>query len=95
MPKKKTYGRAIDGTELTEEVIAKMVAEAEAGFDVSKLRVIRRGPGRPPMGSAAAEPFPVRLDPELRRALDERAAADHTTASELIREALRQFLEAS
>jgi predicted transcriptional regulator len=37
----------------------------------------------------------VRLDPELRRALDDRAAADHTTASEVIRKALRRFLKVS
>jgi len=93
MPKKKSWGRTTSGIELTEDVIEKMVEEAEAGFDVSKLRV-RRGPGRPPIGSAAADPFPVRLDPELRRALDERAAADDATASEVIREALRRYLKA-
>jgi predicted transcriptional regulator len=46
------------------------------------------------MGAGPAEPFPVRLDPELRKALDERAAAEHTTASEVVREALRRYLEA-
>jgi predicted transcriptional regulator len=44
------------------------------------------------MGSAAADVVPVRLDPELRAALAERAEADHATASEVIRQALRAWL---
>ncbi|MBW3626171.1 MAG: ribbon-helix-helix domain-containing protein [Actinobacteria bacterium] len=46
-------------------------------------------------GSGPAESLPVRLDPELRRALDERAAADNTTASDVLREALRRYLKVS
>jgi CRISPR-associated endonuclease/helicase Cas3 len=89
--KGKSHGRSKSGVELTEDVLARMAAEAEAGLDVTKLR--RRG--RPSMGSAPAEPFPVRLDPELRQAVDERAAADNTTPSDVIREALRRYLQAS
>jgi hypothetical protein len=51
--------------------------------------------GRPSMGSAPTEAFPVRLDPELRQALDARAAASDTTPSEVVREALRRYLEVS
>jgi predicted transcriptional regulator len=36
---------------------------------------------------------PVRLDPELRAAVEARATADHTTTSDVIREALRRFLD--
>lgn len=61
---KKNYGRSKAGVELTPEVLDRMVEEAEAGFDVSKLR---RRPGRPAMGSGPADSFPVRLDPELRK----------------------------
>jgi predicted transcriptional regulator len=46
------------------------------------------------MGTEPADSLPVRLDPELRRAVDERAAAEHTTASEVVREALRRYLRA-
>jgi Arc/MetJ-type ribon-helix-helix transcriptional regulator len=35
----------------------------------------------------------VRLDPELRQAVGKRAASDHTTASEVVREALRRYLK--
>jgi len=89
--KGKSQGRSKSGVELTEDVLARMAAEAEVGLDVTKLR--RRG--RPRMGSAPAEAFPVRLDPELRQAVDERAAADNTTPSDVIREALRRYLQAS
>ena len=92
MPERKSHGRSKAGEELTDEVLDRMADEAEAGLDVATLR---RRPGRPTMGSAPAESFPVRLDPELRRALDERAAAEATSASEVVREALRRYLKVS
>jgi CRISPR-associated endonuclease/helicase Cas3 len=88
--KSKSYGRSRGGVELTEEVLDRMAREAENGLDVSELR---RRPGRPAMGSGPADAFPVRLDPELRRAVDERAAAENTTSSEVVREALRRYLK--
>ena len=87
-----SHGRSVAGVELTDEVLEKMADEAEAGLDIPKLR---RRPGRPAMGSGPAESLPVRLDPELRLALDERAAADNTTASDIVREALRRYLKVS
>ena len=92
MTEKKTYGRSKSGVELTAEVLDRMAEEAEAGLDVTKLR---RRPGRPSMGSGPAGTLPVRLDPELRRAVDERAEAEHTTASDVVREALRRYLKVS
>lgn len=49
---------------------------------------------RPAMGSGPADTLPVRLDPELRQAVDDRAAAENTTASDVVREALRRYLKA-
>ena len=92
MTDKKSYGRSKAGVELTDEVLERMALEAEAGLDITKLR---RRPGRPAMGSGPAEALPVRLEPELRKALDERAAAEHTTASDVVREALRHYLAVS
>jgi len=86
-----SHGRSSAGVDLTDEVLERMAEEAEAGLDVTKLR---RRPGRPAMGSGPAETLPVRLEPELRRAVDDRAAADHTTASDVVREALRRYLKA-
>lgn len=88
--KRRTYGRSKAGVELTEEVLDRMAAEAEEGLDVTRLR---RRPGRPAMGEGPAETLPVRLDPALRKAVDERASSENTTASEVVREALRRYLK--
>jgi hypothetical protein len=90
MTEKKSHGRSKAGVELTDEVLERMAQEAETGLDITKLR---RRPGRPAMGSGPADALPVRLDPELRKALDDRAAAESTTASDVIREALRRYLK--
>lgn len=60
-------------------------------FDVEDLKSRRRG--RPAMGSGPAEVVPVRIDPELKAAVEARAEADAATTSEVIREAIRRFLE--
>ncbi|WP_436792825.1 CopG family ribbon-helix-helix protein [Actinospongicola halichondriae] len=91
MPENKSYGRTKSGVEITDELIEQYVAEAEEGLDLDKLR--QRG--RPRMGAAPAKSFPVRLDPDLRTALDERAASVGRPASEIVREALRRYLAAS
>jgi predicted transcriptional regulator len=45
------------------------------------------------MGSAAARVESVRLDPELREVLAQRASRDHETTFAVIREVLRQYLK--
>ena len=65
--------------------------KAEVGHDVEET--LRRRGGRPPIGSAAASVESVRLEPELREALAERAARDHETTSSVIRKALRKYLQ--
>jgi hypothetical protein len=92
MVENRTHGRSKAGVELTDEVLQRMAEEAEAGLDVTKLR---RRPGRPPMGSGPADTLPVRLEPELRQAVDDRAEKDHTTPSDVVREALRRYLKVS
>jgi predicted transcriptional regulator len=47
------------------------------------------------IGDAPSEVVPVRFDPALRQAVDARAEVDHTTASDIIRQALRRFLDVS
>ncbi len=79
------------GRELTDADIEKLADEAEQGYDVDDLK--RRRRGRPMLGSAPAEVVPVRLDPELRQAVEDRARDDDTTVSALIREAIRRFLD--
>lgn len=92
MSDKKIYGTTKDGTPITDELIEEYVAEAERGYDLDKLEIVR---GRPLIGSAPAKSFPVRLDPELRAALDERSDRDGRPASEIVRDALRFYLDAS
>lgn len=92
MTDKKSHGRTKAGVELTKKVLDQMAHEAEDGLDVTTLR---RRPGRPAMGSGPADSLPVRLDPELRKALDDRVAADDTTAADIIRAALRRYLKVS
>lgn len=74
------------GIDITDEVIQTLVEEAEAGYDAETLK--SRG-GRPLIGSAPASVVAVRLDPDLRSALEARAEADDTTASDIIRRAIR------
>ena len=83
-----------DKAPLSEQMIEKLAAEAEAGYDVEQILERRRG-GRPPMGSSAASVESVRLEPEMKRALLLRAAADNVSVSETIRRALDRYLEAS
>ena len=95
MSKDRVYGHSQSGKPITDKEIQALAVEAESGYDVEKL-VARRGKrGRPALGSAPASVESVRLDPELRDQLLERAKADETTTSEVIREALRRFLKAA
>ena len=45
--------------------------------------------------SAPTEAVSIRLSPEVRRALEERADADNTTPSEIVEEILRRYLKIS
>jgi len=89
---KKTYGKTSSGAPITDELVAGLVERAEAGYDVDET--LRRRGGRPPIGSAAASVESVRLDPELREALEQRARRDRETTSSIIRKALRTYLDA-
>jgi Ribbon-helix-helix protein, copG family len=93
--KNRVYDHSRSGKLITDKEIQALAAEVESGYDVDAL-VARRGKrGRPALGSAPASVESVRLDPELRDRLLERAKADDTTTSEVIREALRRFLKAA
>lgn len=82
------------GTVLTDEILDKLAAEAEAGYDLSKARLVRRG--RPSMSGEGLSPkIQVRLDPELHLAVRALAAGRNTTVSELTREALRKLVAAA
>lgn len=87
-----TTTKTATGRILTEADLDAIAEEIETGdYDIDTLRKRRRG--RPAMGSGPAEVVPVRIDPELRAAVTARAETDGTTTSEIIREALRRFLD--
>ncbi len=87
----KGYGRTRSGSPITDEVLEELSEQAEVGFDVDEI--LRRRGGRPPIGSAAASVESVRLDPELSQALRQRAQQEGRTNSEVLRRALRRYLD--
>ena len=89
-PKKKTYGTTRSGRTIDNALVEELAAKAERGYDVDEI--LRRRGGRPAIGSGPATVESVRLDPELRRALAERAEQDHESTSSVIRKALRSYL---
>jgi hypothetical protein len=87
-----TTRKSKTGRTLTDDDLDAIAAEVEtADYDIQELKTRRRG--RPAMGLGPADVVPVRIDPELKAAIEARAKADHTTTSELIREAIRRFLD--
>lgn len=88
---KKTHGRTARGEPITDDLVEKLAEKAEAGYNVDEA--LRRRGGRPPLGSAPATVESVRLEPELRDALVERARRDDETPSSVIRKALRKYLD--
>lgn len=91
MTKPKTYRTKTGRTMSTKDVDAIADEVARKDYDVEALKTRRRG--RPSIGAGPADVVPVRIDPELRAAIAARAEAEHTTASEIIREAVRRFLD--
>ena len=91
MAKRTTHGKTKSGKSITDEMVEKLAKKAEAGSDVDDT--LRRRPGRPAIGSAPASVESVRLEPELRDALAERAERDGETSSSVIRKALRRYLK--
>jgi len=89
--RRRTYGKTASGKEITDELVEELADKAEAGHDVEET--LRRRGGRPPIGSGPASVESVRLEPEVREALAERAERDHETASSVIRKALRSYLK--
>lgn len=90
----KDHGKLKDGTPVDDEMVEKLADEAEAGYDLDEIRRRRSG-GRPAMGSGPASVESVRLDPELKKELLLRASQDGVSVSEVIREALRTYVQAS
>lgn len=85
-----SYG-VIDGVEITEEVIARLVKNAEDGFP----RATFRSPGRPARTDEPSKAVTVRLSESELAAVMARAEREHRTRSEAIREALAEWAHAA
>ena len=85
------HGRTASGLPISDELIAKLAASAEAGYDVDAT--LTRHGGRPRIGTGPATVESVRPDPELRSALVERAQRDNASTSSIVRSALREYLD--
>ena len=83
-------GESVNGVPVTEEQIVAWAAEAEAGYDVAKLK--ERGRGRPGRGAEPSQVVALRLTPDELAAIDARAAREHKTRSEAIRDALTSYV---
>jgi len=79
-------GETINGEPVTEEQITAWVEEAEAGYDVERLK--KRGRGRPGRGAEPSQVVALRLTTEELAVIDARAAREGKSRSEIIREAL-------
>jgi hypothetical protein len=91
MPNDEKSYRTKSGRVLTDADVERLADAADRGHEVEELKTRRRG--RPLIGAAPADVVPVRLDPELKEAVEARATADRTTTSEIIRRALRSYLD--
>lgn len=77
------------GRVLTDAEMQALADEAERGYDVDDLV---KKPGGPRMGSAPAVVVPVRLHAEMHGAVTALAEAEQTSVSELVRDALSDYL---
>ncbi len=84
----RTY-RTKTGRVLNEVDIAALADEAERGYDVEHLP---KRSGRPRLGSAPAVVVPVRFHADLHQAAKALADSERTSLSELVRDALRDYL---
>jgi predicted HicB family RNase H-like nuclease len=91
----KDHGKLKNGTPVDDEMVEQLANEAEAGYDLDEISRRRAAGGRPAMGSGPASVESVRLDPELKKELLLRASRDGVSISEVIRQALRTYVQAS
>jgi hypothetical protein len=84
-------GIGMDGRPVTEADLDAITANAEAGFPGVTARPL----GRPTIGDGPARMVGVRLDPDLDMAMRQRLRTTGGSASELMRDALREYLRAA
>lgn len=85
-----SYG-TIDGVEITEEVVARLVKNAEGGFPGATFR----SPGRPSRAEGPTRAVTVRLTESELAAMMARAEREHKSRSDAIRAAISEWAHAS
>lgn len=87
--------RTAAGTALTRAYEERLAAEAEAGFDLSALQT--RKVGRPSLNGRAGKSrrLDLRVDDEILAAVHRQAELEQRPVSEVVREALRRYVDAS
>jgi Arc/MetJ family transcription regulator len=97
-PRKATPATALrtaSGTKLTRKYEEQLAAEAEAGFDLAELSPRRAGrpslTGRP----GKSRRLDLRVDDDTFAAVQELAEREQRPVSDVVRDALRRYVEAS
>ena len=80
------------GTKLSKAAVDKLASEAEAGYDLSKAKRQRIGPGRPSLAEGESPRISYRVAPALFDRAKKKAKAEGRTVSEVAREALQKYL---
>ena len=83
------------GTQLDPDYEQRLTAEAEAGFNPATLT--RRHAGRPSLSGRAghSKRVDLRVDDETYGAIQRIAERDHRRVSDVVRDAINRYLEAS
>jgi predicted HicB family RNase H-like nuclease len=90
MPTTKDLGKTKSGTPITDELVAELAREAEAGYDLTRARRVGRrslagGDGKSPR-------LNVRLTTDLYERASKQAESEGVTLSELAREAINEYV---
>lgn len=85
-PTNGSYG-TINGVEITEEVVARLVQNAEDGFPEATFR----SPGRPARTGEPTRAVTVRLSESELEAVMARAKREHRSRSDAIRAAIAEW----
>jgi hypothetical protein len=80
------------GTKLSKAAVDNLASEAEAGYDLSKAKHQRVGPGRPSLAEGESPRISYRVAPVLFDRAKKRAKAEGRTVSEVAREALQKYV---
>ena len=86
-----------NGEVLTEADFERLALEAEAtepDYKAIATRMRAKG-GRPSLGEGVSPVMRVRLDEALRQQVAERAEREHTTPSNVVRDAIKAWVQAS